>query len=192
MSKINNLSEFLRWRGCGDEPYGWARAFYKYTDCGPWAVFLLKDGGEVYYEDLRREGAPPVTDETCSGIKFGSIVEGSDAESGPYYHEFPLDTEAFDRDVVGMEEETTFYWERDNYQWYRLHVLGHTYYLHQTWEGVVWDEAPSRKLRKKVEAFLEGDAEIPQETWRNREEHKPLRIPGTRADIEEYVNDGVF
>jgi hypothetical protein len=37
---ITSLAEFLDWRGCGDDPYRWARAYYKYTACGPWVNFL--------------------------------------------------------------------------------------------------------------------------------------------------------
>jgi hypothetical protein len=37
---ITSLADFLDWRGCGDDPYRWARAYYKYTDCGPWVNFL--------------------------------------------------------------------------------------------------------------------------------------------------------
>jgi hypothetical protein len=37
---ITSLKDFLDWRGCGDDPYSWARAYYKYTDCGPWVNFL--------------------------------------------------------------------------------------------------------------------------------------------------------
>jgi hypothetical protein len=41
---INNLKEFLSWRGFGeDEVRDWGRCFYKYTACGPWVNFLMKD-----------------------------------------------------------------------------------------------------------------------------------------------------
>jgi hypothetical protein len=46
---ITSLAEFLDWRGCGDDPYSWARAYYKYTDCGPWVNFLelIKPAREI-------------------------------------------------------------------------------------------------------------------------------------------------
>ena len=51
MSIINNLNEFLAWRGFShDEPYYWARCYYKYTACGPWVTFLLRD--ELAHEDI--------------------------------------------------------------------------------------------------------------------------------------------
>jgi hypothetical protein len=74
MSKIiNNLNEFLEFRGVSDSPYAWARAFYKYTDCGPWAVFLTRDT-PAYTEKHRlliardaRTGKLSVRDNTPAG-----------------------------------------------------------------------------------------------------------------------------
>lgn len=314
---INNLKEFLAWRGFGEhEAWYWARCFYKYTDCGPWAVFLmrtpdlvpiehpeavarfrkvgryaeLENAGELskdylsllgydeqglprkeklwttynglvdtyiseqkagdkpsravevvkrtrnelhlrqpswveppaaytheaYYEDLRTDkdgktityrtrsygGNEPETlpfnPDLCAGIKFGSIVEGSEAYSGPFEHLFPFEKVRFERDIEYMEGETSFYWERDNSSWYVLQVRDNTYYLHETWGEIKWDDGttPSPKLRKKVEEFLSNPPDdIPMErpVWKPQpEEWKPLRIPGTMADIYETYNDGVY
>lgn len=51
---IHNLAEFLDWRGCGDDPYHWARAYYKYTDCGPWVNFLelVKPAHEINHPSV--------------------------------------------------------------------------------------------------------------------------------------------
>jgi len=305
---VNNLQEFLDSRGCGDNPWQWARAFYKYTDCGPWAVFIMRDQParvdkwsiivrrepngklytfpvsgelppldvlrrfgfneqglpnkedrefmsslkkyqkaledyrerlgknddlafniwpgptnpspgelqhiligitipktetytEIYYEDIGRKndkGEETVVDlDRCAGIKFGSIVEGSEAYSGPFTHMFPFDTEAFDRDVHYMEEETSFYWERDNSQWYQVLVGEKHYFCHNTWGEIKWDEPlPSAKLRKKIEAFInEHFDDIPHEVhcWgKPNPDWKPASIPGSRAEIWECYNDTTF
>ena len=305
---VHNLQEFLDSRGCGDSPWQWARAFYKYTPCGPWSVFIMKDQParvdhwsiivgrgpdgklraipafgelppldviirfgfneqglpnkddreytsslkkyqaaledyrerlrskddlsfdlwpgptnplpgerrhiligitiprkatyrEIYYEDIGRkdaDGNEIVVDlDLCAGVKFGSIVEGSEAYSGPFDYLFPFDTEVFDRDVQHMEDETSFYWHRDNSQWYTVQVRDNTYYLRNTWGDVAWEGGkPSTKLRKKIEAFVASHYdEIPHVPviWsESKPEWKPLSIPGTLATIYEDYNDTTF
>ena len=40
-AQVNNFQELMEARGmAGENPYSWARALYKYTDCGPWTTFL--------------------------------------------------------------------------------------------------------------------------------------------------------
>ena len=349
MSKVNTLKEFLSWRGFGeDEARYWARCFYKYTDCGPWVVFLMRDVAavtvehapvhakivekdghavllnvdelpsklvsflgfdaqglekkerewdnylklvddymanetkmdrckwpfdiqyrgkrmltvrlramsedhpavhrEIYYEDIgpkyhwvehkcgctsevwgshaddyleeyyRDKDPEPDCDvcngegkfrkweptgevvtvdpDLCVGIKFGSIVEGSDVCSGPFEHLFPIDKEAFERDLDYMEKETPFYWVRDNSRWYVLSTPNNEYYLRNTWGEIVWEEKPNPKLRKKVESFInEHFDDIPGEPgmWSAaKRDWEAAKIPGTRSSIHERINDSVF
>lgn len=300
---IASLDEFLEWRGF-EHPYEWARAFYKYTDCGPWAAFFVQtepervrhsvfaavfgaDGrlshcvrgrikGEladpedvrkflfdpttmkartgfgdlgrrkesylaalqafcdkteatapaddklrwsfdvrercvlirtqkkvppvivdVYYEDIGKPGKPEITNENCVGVRFGSIVEGSEATAGPYDHMFPFLAEEFDSDVKSMEDETSFYWERDNSTWYQVSTPTREYIVRNTWGDIVWEGyKPGRKLRDKVEALLAdppedmpkmpGSYRPPQPDW------KPMSIPGTRSTIHEFTNDSDY
>lgn len=58
------------------------RAVYKYTDCGPWIVAVLLDGSEVYYTSPEAHALS--MDTVVRAIRVGSIVEGSDADVGPY------------------------------------------------------------------------------------------------------------
>lgn len=296
MSSITSLKEFLAWRGFGeDEAYTWARCFYKYTDCGPWVVFLMRNADsapiehpamvakfrnkngqatltnhedlsedflqllgfdehglpksdkewdtyrgladkfieedkaagrgprmievvlrttdefhirrpgwvepmkdydrEIYYED-RHEKLDP---DLCVGIKFGSIVEGSEVCSGPFIHLFPFDGEDFSSDLELMDQETDFYWIRDNSQWYSVEVRSRTYYVRNTWGDIVWEgDKPSPKLRKKVEEFIqEHFGDIPQEPgfWAQPETMKkwrPAKIPNSVAEIYETINDTIL
>ena len=64
----------------------------------------------VYYEDC----LDVVTVDACCGVEFGSVVEGSDATSGPFTHLFPFCTSDWDRDEDAMDEETTHLWEEAN------------------------------------------------------------------------------
>ena len=49
---------------------------YDWNACGPWAVAILADGTEVYYEDDEAYDIGPDTE--LKGIKIGSVVEGYD------------------------------------------------------------------------------------------------------------------
>lgn len=75
--KLSRLDE------CGHQTFAsFGRCVYKYTDCGPWIVAVLRNGKEVGYTDPAADTLGMNTD--VRAIKVGSIVEGSDAEIGPY------------------------------------------------------------------------------------------------------------
>jgi hypothetical protein len=63
---------------------GFARQCYKATDCGAWVSFKLADGRRV--GGGGDPNVPVVSEgpERVVEIIVGSIVEGSDAEIGPY------------------------------------------------------------------------------------------------------------
>ena len=305
---ITNLAEFLGWRGfSNDEPYYWARCFYKYTGCGPWTVFLLRDQEahdvahgpqtarfrkvrgkavlenvgelsekfvqflsydaqglskkertwkaynalvdafaadeakqartgreivverpsttelrittpgysehfdetyqEVYYEDMREEGSPEVNNKNCVGIKFGSIVEGSDACSGPFVHMFPFASAEFDRDVAHMEAETSFYWERDNGSWYAVRNDDTEWIVVDAWGDIEWKGTPPpEEIKAAAEAAIEADwqddpefpgsirqtiPEIPS-MWQPKESDKTweaMPLGDTGAEIYTFTND---
>lgn len=209
MSKtINNLQEFLDWRGCGDNPYEWARAFYKYTDCGPWVRFLMRNAEgntySIYYEDRDTKLDPAL----CVGIKFGSIVEGSDVESGPFTHKFPFESDAFNKDVAHMEAETSFYWERDNASWYTVRTEDDEWTVSNSWGDIRWKgDPPPGTIKAAAEAAIKED-------WQDDPEHSCIviqtipKLPGlwataqkdwkamplgdTGAEIYTFENDTTF
>lgn len=207
MSKtINNLSEFLDWRGCGDDPYSWARAFYKYTDCGPWASFLLKGGADVYYEDIRRPNKPAVTNESCIGITIGSIVEGSEQSAGPYVHKFPFAAEEFERSCADMERVTSFYWKRDNSDWYCVWDGTDVWHVTSCWGDIEWmgDTEPPEDLVESVVKAIENDWQddpkhsgcvvqtIPHHAaWYEKQDPdwKPMDLGVRGATIHSFTND---
>lgn len=360
---ISNLEEFLKFRGVGQDPAQWARAFYKYTDCGPWVVFLTKgepsytrtvtfaigrnkqgklilaqeeedadpnnclqptdlinfaiekdhtipgstakslkqyrklvedyaqERGidykkvtilpghpqtgeasrqylwieiqkeykekiqEVYYTEvdshitseekvpcdcrfkdigpdpnnpaeeayISKEANPAckncygrgivsksfptgekktVTNQNCVGIKFGSIVEGSEQCSGPFTHMFPFLESTFERDLDYMEKETSFYWERDNSTWYEIQKVNNPkqrYFFHNNGGDIKWDskKPTNKKLLDAIEKFQEGDQETNSNPRKilidHNEEYEFQPLPDLPTwEIREIVNDQQF
>ena len=118
---VYSLKQFIEeGRGISmeDGPYEWARAFYKYTDCGPWVTFRVAPKFEcqtgIYYEDRSRMNRWREWVDNCIGLDVGSIVEGSDANYGPKRFEFPFDSDDFEKMVVEMDRFTSEEWERAN------------------------------------------------------------------------------
>lgn len=60
-----------------ETPYGFYRAIYKYTDCGP-SVSMKIDGEWVHCESLPRK---PWNEVNVQVLSVGSIVEGVDRET---------------------------------------------------------------------------------------------------------------
>lgn len=108
---FNNLRELLD-DYSAITPYHFGRNLYKYTDCGPWTAFLLRDGSEVYYRDEKASSL--LWGDDCIGIKIGSIVEGSDAEIGPETLFFPFTSERLDNVVQEINDEASYEWELAN------------------------------------------------------------------------------
>ena len=111
--------------------YRFGAVLYKYTDCGPWSEAVLENGSTVYYTEadetlLDNEDVPG---RKVVGIRIGSIVEGSDAEVGPYSLTFPFTSDELDEVVRGVNEEASFYWKRDNLDTYGITVDGEEHWI---------------------------------------------------------------
>jgi hypothetical protein len=144
-------------------------------------------GRGTYEMELPTGRKYEVTNENCAGVEFGSIVEGSDACSGPFRHIFAFDMVDFARDVQTMEKETSFYWERDNSIWLHAREIedhSNQYCLHNSWGKITWDlEKPkSRKLQRGLEKFCKN-----VEKGRTPGHYEPVPdIPGW--EVAEIVN----
>lgn len=115
--------------------YQFGRCLYKYTGCGPWVVAVLLDGTEVYYKSA--EGDALSMDTVVDYVKVGSIVEGSDVEIGPYEVHDPAE---FWDTVTTVDEEASFYWDRDNTQLFEIERDGYTtVYVRNRWGDIEWE-----------------------------------------------------
>lgn len=146
-------------------------------------------------EDLLRERRGQELDwgDRCIGIAIGSIVEGSDVEVGPEYLAFPFTDEQLDEVVKGINDEGSFYWERDNSRWYVLqHDGGAVAGIHIAWDDPVWEkitdvDIPVEIVERVNKLLREG--ELPLVNWQNCEQVTDL---GVGWKLVEYVNDGEF
>ena len=90
MKMIHGLVDLARHLGAGDTLPSLERRVYKDTECGAW---------------IR-----PHMDTTRPRVDLGSIVEGSDAEVGPYSLEFPFSVDEWDETIAMIEAEAEQYW----------------------------------------------------------------------------------
>ena len=291
--KYRNLGQLLEAHGV-DTPYSFGRALYKWTDCGPWTVFVLSEApahdevedvviacdpatngarvesgnpskdtllvlglddpaGEAakwpwrkYCEKLdefvaehttvkrgyrpdekltitkksvarrwiRVERHVPASTKDfyyenreefdqakCVGLRIGSIVEGSEVEVSPVTLEFPFSEEELDQAVKGIDEEASFYWERDNSKWYCLKSPdGEQFSFRETWGEVKWDVVPPDDVRAAAEKWsLDGgrwqkeDPKSPGMSFATCDEGEWIPLPGKPGwTVSEYVNDCTF
>ena len=185
MKIYKNLKELLDGEGFGHEEAGyWARCVYKYTDCGPWVVFLMKNGAGLCYSDVKSRLDFDPTE--CVGIKIGSIVEGSDVEVGPLELRFPFPKEDLHKAFESVNDEAKFYWARDNTQNFIIYHNGTQV------AGVSWTQ-----FEDAPEWSVHPGAEIPG--WVKKRFLKFVDVSVTDYDVkyefapgwelEEYVND---
>ena len=114
---INNLADFLNHFGA-KTPADAGRQIYKHS-CGLNTQFiqLTKDVPAevetVNYSDTKAQS----TLEGCTGINFTSIVEGSEVEVDGYSLDFPFTEQQLEDTIKGINDEVSFYLERDNDGW---------------------------------------------------------------------------
>ena len=85
INNINDLAEYFYTTVDGIE-----KEIYKNTNCGAW-IKILDDG-----------------------IKIGSIVEGSDAETQTHTLKFPFSVDCFDNAIQDIEKEADILWKEAN------------------------------------------------------------------------------
>lgn len=185
MNTYDTLSEFLQ----GDTPYNFGRSLYKFTDCGPWVIYQLKDGSEVYYEDNLN-----FNPEECIAIKIGSIVEGSEVEIEPICLSFPFTEEDFHHVIKSINEEASYYWKRDNTDTYIIknkdEIIGHVEWT-QFEEKPVWEGEIPQEVK---DSWIKWHT---YERWENGwispvEENKDINFGLEDWNCMLYINDEVF
>lgn len=120
MQTYETLSDLLAAHG-SETPHALGRALYKAIDCGPWLSFQFEHGA-LYYEDAEAHASPEILADnpdfgSSVSVSIGSIVEGSDAEVGPYILTFPFSSQEWDDRVKQVNDEAVAYWHRDNCTW---------------------------------------------------------------------------
>jgi hypothetical protein len=174
------LRDLLEKRGYGT-PHELGRTLYKYIDCGPWTVFIVPGipKGSVYYEDAKASELNWL--EKCTGLRIGSIVEGSDVEVGPETLLFPFTEKDLDRVVSAINEEASFYWERDNSRYFTvLDKSGEPLFSAQ-W--VEFADQPTGNFKKAQLALARKAGEILFAA--EAAQDTSIAIPGTRCSVRE-------
>ena len=106
---INNLDEFLKARGFGEESFkDVERNTYKFTDCGAWIQEDVEVEGEDYVDFLGCEHEAEVL---WKGITVGSIVEGSDCDCIPVTVAYPFEIDDFWSALKMVEDEADEIWK---------------------------------------------------------------------------------
>lgn len=130
------------------------------------------------YRDIYYESDEANTLTECSGIKMGSIVEGSEAYVDREPMMFPFTGKEFDDYVTSINDEAVFYWNRDNLDHYLIRQGEKEYCVTSGWGEEL--KLP-KKLREVVTAFLQTN---------ELEEGQTTTIPSTKIEIEKLSTDG--
>lgn len=93
-------------------PSAFAQEAYDRTPCGVSTTFIHANGGEVCGADLTPEqDTSEWATRYCVGVKFGAIVEGSDAEFDTSPLMFPFTDKELAEAWDYLEEQTDDAWE---------------------------------------------------------------------------------
>lgn len=117
------ITESIKKTFCKDFKRPWEvyRAIYKATPCGPTIGFRV-NGKWIYNDDLYSLPPWPVYAMTgcIDGVSVSSIVEGSDVEVPGEKLTGDFTEAQFWNLVEQVNKEATFYWDRDNSDWYGI------------------------------------------------------------------------
>ena len=181
MKLYNNIKELLAAHDA-DNFWRFGRSLYKYTDCGPWTRLVLTEGRSVYYEDTGADDPTLLDEKDIIGIEIGSIVESSDVEVGPYLLRFPITDEELDKTVKDINDEASFYWDRDNLTHCHVSYVGEDYYFTYGWGDENAREHLPADIVDPVLAFIQsGDFD---------EEEEDQPIPNTNGATLSVMDTG--
>lgn len=120
---LNTVEDLFSHYGV-DDPYEFGRMIYKYTSCGPWTAFQVKESfnhpaypgerairREFSYDDYRHhEEFFKHLVKDIVGVVFGSIVEGSDQYAEPVRVEFPCTDDDIDLALQDVDDQCNDIW----------------------------------------------------------------------------------
>jgi hypothetical protein len=127
------------------------------------------------------------------GFTIQSIVEGSDVTVDSEEFVIPVETSKVDEWMKSMEEETDFYWERDNLQHWKLTGPDEKeYYFKTGWGDPKWefkDGDVPENVKKKVidwieERFEDGESKEDYET--------EFKFGVKGWTVSEYIDDSTL
>lgn len=151
---INSLETLISIYDSELNPAGLGRLIYKVTACGPWMSFVTNES-VIYYEDAEAYSTGWINN--CTGIKIGSIVEGSDSCATINELTFPFTEKDFDLALKNVNEEASFYFERDNGIWLKIFDGEDVYFCQSIFGENKWDERATELIKEIVHNWLESE-----------------------------------
>lgn len=146
---------------------------------------------QIFYED--EEAHCRDWTKKCVAIRIGSIVEGSDVEIDPIRLPFPLAEDDLEQAVQSINDQVSFYWERDNSHWYVLKKDGcWCVSFRETWGDITWDTDDESLVPDEIKAKCENIAcqgDLPSLGWGQSENLVDL---GGGWELVEYINDNTY
>lgn len=126
--------------------YEFTRSLYK--QYGFVSRLILSNDARVQYE----EKAPPPYPNIV-GLEISTIVEGSEVELERTL-KFPFENEELWSAIDSLEEESNFYWQRDNEDEYLIEVGGNSYTMTDGW-GIEFDAHTPQSVKNFVDNFID-------------------------------------
>ena len=115
MKEVNNIYEFMKGRGFGEESVeDIQRNTYKFTDCGAWFSF---EGQSIEQWDCKGLELQLIDDPFYNSggeVTVGSIVEGSDYGTENHTLQFPFTLKEFWDALGNVEDEAKQIWNEVN------------------------------------------------------------------------------
>lgn len=187
--------------GHGGSLYAFYHALYKGIDCGPTIGFLV-NGTWIYNDDLPDVPVDVMEqslDYVVRGVCISSIVEGSDVEIAPIEFVEDFDPQAFWDAADRVNREASFYWTRDNSDWYQVVAPSGIVHIVRYTDGEFsWECGPEAILnstRVKVETRImeieESETTQGQDEW-SFECYIQVNRKMVCFSISKYVNDSIF
>ena len=215
---VNQLADAVG----ADNPWYIYRCAYKYTDCGPSIGFLIRgvpadhkcrqgaswrkgtDDVWLYCDSLGDLGTFADMEQAgfeIVGVSLSSIVEGSDVEIDGVQFVAGEDSPTMDdwyKALDDINKEASFYWERDNCDWFWLLGPEDDIGFHIGWDGIEWDCAKpdDEKVVQALEKWYKDGANTTWDQNVGMQTHKDgewFDVPGLPGwQLQQWCNDATY